>query len=362
MKLIDRYILSSFLHPLGYCLAAFSMVYVVYDLFDNLPDFIHAHTPLREVVRFYAFLMPSVLIYIVPVSLMLAVLYSLSNLTRNNELTAMRASGVSIYRLMIPIAVTGVLASVLVSAVNETIAPWSAYWCHQFIRSQRHKGRMDVYLAHNVAYKSQQTGRTWLIGTFDTRTFDIRNVEVVQQRPDGSDESRIQASEGLWLDGRWWFRDLTIQKYDHAGRPIGPPYRERGREMREYTETPIQFLNEVRDPQFLSARDMAHYISTHTHLSPRTIARVRVDMHQRLAMPWTCLVVTLLGIPFGTQTGRRGALVGVAMCLLLFFLLYLFINLGLILGKKEILPAWVAAWSPNLIFLAVGAVLIHRMR
>ena len=98
MKLVDKYLLRSLAVPLVYCLLGFCLIYVIYDLFDNLPDFIDAATPLPEVLRFYALLMPSVLIIIAPISLLLAVLYSLSSLTKNNELTAMRAMPPSLVR------------------------------------------------------------------------------------------------------------------------------------------------------------------------------------------------------------------------------------------------------------------------
>ena len=114
MKLIDKYLLRNLMVPLGYCLAAFALIYVVFDLFDNMSDFIDAKTPLASVLQFYSLLMPSVLIFIAPVSLFLAVLYSLSHLTKNNELTAMRSCGVSLLRLMTPMIAVGLIASVIV--------------------------------------------------------------------------------------------------------------------------------------------------------------------------------------------------------------------------------------------------------
>ena len=77
MKLIDKYLLRSLAVPLAYCLLGFALIYVIYDLFDNLPDFIDAKTPFPDVFRFYLLLLPSVLIIIAPISMLLSVLYSL---------------------------------------------------------------------------------------------------------------------------------------------------------------------------------------------------------------------------------------------------------------------------------------------
>lgn len=363
MKLIDKYILRTVLVPLAFCLLTFGMLYIVYDLFDNLPDFIDAKTPVPSLIRFYLFLMPSVLIYIGPISLMLAVLYGLSQLTKNNELIALYASGVSLFRLIVPLLAMGAIASVLVGFVNETIGPRSAYWTQQFVRQERHKDDdMNVLVSQNLAHKNEVTRRIWMIDQFHTQTYDMTNVSVIQQRPDGSDESRVQAREGHWVDGRWWFKEVVLQSYDGNGSPLGPPRLEPQREMTDFTETPADFMNEIKDPEYLSALELLKFLKTHKRLSKVSVARVRVDFHHRLAMPWTCLVVTLIGIPFGAKTGRRGALLGTILAIGLFFAFYILINLGLALGKKGTIEPWLAGWLPDLFFLAFGAVMTWRMR
>ena len=362
MKLIDKYLFRNLAVPLFWCLVTFTLLYVVYDLFDNLPDFIEGRTPWPEVVKYYVFLIPSALIYIVPFSLLLATLYSLSGLTRHNELTAMRASGVSIYRLVAPYLFVGLAASVLVLAVNETLAPWSAYWCHQFVRSQRHRGKINVHIAYHLAFKNERKNRVWKIEQFDTRTFDMRNVQVLQQRRDGTDDYKIWARRAEWLDRRWWFIEAEIQHYDRQSRPLGPPESHPWLEMSQFDETPVQFLNEVRDPEFLSARDLRNFIRTHRKLSAETVNRILVDFHHRLAVPWTCLAVTLLGVSFGVHTGRRGALSGIGLCLALVFSYYFLVNTFLALGKKGDLAPWLAAWAPNMIYLILGSVLLRRIR
>ena len=362
VKLIDKYMFRMLLTPLAYCFAAFTMIYVIYDLFDNLPDFVEGRTSFVNVVQFYVFLLPSVLTIIAPVSLMLSVLYSLSQLTKNNELTALRASGISLYRLMVPILVVGLLFSVAVGIVNETVGPWSSYWTHQFVSLQRHKGDMSAHVAANLAFKDEMHRRVLMIGEFDTQSFDLRRVDLTQQRPDGSDEFRILAQEARWLDGRWWFMDLVTTRYDRDGSPVGPPRFELRREMADLAEEPKDFVNEIKDPEFLSAVEILHFLRTHRSLSKDAVSRIRVDLHHRLAMPWTCLIVTMLGIPFGAQTGRKGALRGVVLALGLFFGYYFLVNVGLALGKKQSFDPWLAGWIPNLFFLGTGMVLLYRMR
>ena len=363
MKLLDKYLLRTFVVPFIYCFLAFAMIYVIYDLFDNLPDFVEGKTPLLMVARYYAILLPSVMVRIVPISLLLAVLYALSSLTKNNEITAMRACGLSLFRLMIPFMGVGLLVSVTVAAVNETLGPRSAFWCSKFVKEQKRDDPNTVYIATQRAFKNNRDHRIWIVNEFDIRTYEMRNIEVVQQRPDGlSDEYMIKARSARWLDGRWWFSDIVIQQYDEGGNPVGHPKFVFSQEMTDLTETPTEFLNDIKDPEFLSSLELINYINTHPQFEEQTLARYKVDLHYRLALPWASFIVSLLGIPFGSQTGRKGAFRGVALCIGL-LLGYYFLSLsGMALGKGMVIPPWLAGWLPNIFFLGVGAWMVSRMR
>ena len=362
MKLIDKYLFRTMALPLAYCVAGFTLIYVIYDLFENLSDFVEAETPLFQVLQFYACLMPSVIIIIMPISLLLATLYSLSQLSKNNEITAMRASGISLYRLIIPFIIVSSFTTISVAAIHETVGPWSAYWTEMFVKQERKKHEYSVHLVQNLAVKNNVDNRIWMIGEFDSQNFEMRNVEVVQQREDGSDLHKVQAKEAQWLDGRWWFSDISTQDYDPRGHPKGAAKFVLRREMTDLNETPKMFLNEIKDPEFLSSWELVGFLKSHEDLSSTTVARVKTDLHHRLAMPWTCFIVTLLGIPFGVQTARKGAFLGVALTIGLFFGYYVLITVGLAMGKKEVLEPWFAGWMPNLFFLSIGSALIYRMR
>jgi lipopolysaccharide export system permease protein len=363
MKLIDRYLLRTLLVPLVYCLAAFIMIYVVYDLFDHLPDFIEARTAFQDVVRYYIYLIPSVLILIVPISLLLAVLYSLSQLTKNNELTAMRASGVSLYRLLVPFTLVGLLFSLGVLQVNERIGPESALWCNQFLQAEKNKGDVSVHIKEFQPLVNELEHRYWMVQRFHTITFDMEGVELRQERTDGSFQVKYTAERAQWLDGEWWFHEVAVQQYDEGSNPIGGPQHVPHLVLDFVTETPKDFLNEIKyNQEFMSAREIADFVRTRPHIGAATEARYRTDFHYRLAMPWTCFVVTLLGIPLGSTTGRRGAFVGVFLSISMFFTYYVFITYGLALGKNGTLSPWVAGWFPNILFAALGLTFLYRMR
>jgi lipopolysaccharide export system permease protein len=360
MKILDRYILSTFLVPLTYCLIAFSLVFIIVDLFDSLQDFLDAGTALHRVVQYNLLLLPAAAIYIAPISLMLAVLYCLSQLTRHNEITAMLASGISLVRIVVPFLFVGLAASLAVTIINETAAPLSAAWTDQFMRLQKNDGNESVFIEHHLPLKNLPEQRDWMVHKFNARTYEMEMVQIVQKLPGGGSR-KIQARRGTWLDGRWWLEDVVSQQYNERGDPVGRPLVMGTLEMTELNETPRDFLNERKEPDELSALEIHDYIARHD-LAPETIDRLMVDFHSRVAMPWTCFVVTVMGIPFGTQSGRRGAMLGILLTLVIFFGYYFFMLACIAAGKSGLLPPWVAGWTPIVAFGSLAAYLAARHR
>jgi len=361
MRILDRYILRTFLVPFFYCMLSFELLYIVFDLFDNMQDLMESGAPITEILQFYAILLPSSVIYIVPISLLLGVLYSLAQFTRHNELTAMRASGISLNRLMWPFLIVGVVASIAVGLVNETLAPWSLYRTDQLISLYRSKGQREVFIERNLPYKNVAAGRIWMIDRFDTRSYEMEGVELIVQGEEGYDVAEISADRAEWKDGVLWFYDMERQNLRRSGLPQGPPQIFSYREMADFDETPQMFLNERKDPEYLSAAEIKHFIDTHS-LEPDIVTRLNVDRHYRLAIPWTCLIITMIGVPFGAHTGRKGTLAGIALILALFFSYYILIYLGLGLGKNGYISPELACWTPHVVFFVVAVWMIVRMR
>lgn len=380
MKIMDRYLLRSYLVPLAYCLLAFCMIYVVVDLFYNFNEFLEANLPISRVILYYAAFLPSAngpcsfLLLIIPISLLVGALSALSRLTHHNELTALRASGIGLVRLMCPFLAVGLCCVLVTGLIQEFVTPVTSYWSAQFLKRLKDGAPTQGGNAIPIlTYRNRMAFRDWIIMDYDVRNPNLlRNVTVVQQRPDGSIEEDIHAKEAEWLDGRWWFFSVRSRAYNANGSPrkrhdaqgnllhCEGPLVDR-REMRDFKETPDDFLSEVKDPQYLSSFELNKFLRTHGKLSKQKVAALRVDMHVRLAMPWTCLLVTLVGFPAGAQTGKHGVLTGVLLALGLFFLYYALVYLGVGLGKAQVLTPWLAAWAPNVIFLFVGLTMGYRM-
>jgi lipopolysaccharide export system permease protein len=367
MRLMDRYILREYLTPLAYCLGTFTMFYVIWDLFANLGEIIEAKTPALLIGRYYLCLVVPTLEFLAPASLLLATLYTLWQFTHNNELTAMRSSGVSLYRIMLPFLAIGILFSIASGVLKEAVAPAAARWAHEF--SESHFTRETLREAvSDYPFANSVNHRQWRIGRVDLRDpTKLNDVSVTQERPDGSRLKRITAGHAEWLDGEWWFFDAKVQRFDSADRPIGTPERIGVRKsagvcMPQFTEGPLDLQIASKPQEFLSGRDILHYIHTHPHISEKRMVEKVVDFHSRTAMPWACFILTLFAIPTGGRSSRQSVVAGIFLAIALLLGFYGLNVCGVFLGKRQILSPWLGAWLSNIVFLITGLLMLLRMR
>lgn len=367
MKLYRRYLLDQVRRPWLYVLVGFSAIAVLIDLFDNFSDFADSATPLPNILLYYLVLVPTYLPYMLPVSILLALLYALWNLGKSSEITAMRACGLSISQIASPFLALGLLSSLALLAVNESFNPWAMQWTRRF-REERHQRRLGPLLYENLTYKNAPANRLWRIAHFNPKasaSYELRGVSLRQQRPDGSDEFSLDAKRALWRDGHWWFEEVETQHFSPDNLRDGPVETSPQADMTWLSETPADFLNEIKDPETeRSAADIRRFLQTHDRLSRTTRNRYLVDYHYRLASPWLCFVVVLLGIPFGAHTSRRGMGPGILLALLSFFGYYVFSSFCLHWGKSggQWLPPLLAGWLPLFLFLGIGLAMLRRIR
>ncbi|MEI6892364.1 MAG: LptF/LptG family permease [Pontiella sp.] len=370
MKILARYLFLNLFKPLIYLLFAFTLLFIIGDLMDNADNFLKAGSSPILLVRYYSLQLPSMVIYIVPICLLLATLYSLSMLTRHSEIVALRASGVSIYRIVRPYMLMGFFCFLFTAVVNEYTGPKYAYRAHQLLESK--KDASDAVYYENIAYKNPTLGHEWHIVGFDTRTYTMQGITLRERREDGSDKTKITAAKGHWLDRRWWFEDGSIQRFDENNTLIQHYDEETQRmssietfqtmEMRNLKERPEEFMGEAKDPAHQSSFELWNYIKSHQHLSAKTINSDKVDLHHKLTMPFICLISIIIGIPVGAHTGRKGALSGIMMAIGMFFSFYALQLSMEYLAKQMIIAPWVGAWTAVITFYLIGSTLIYRMR
>lgn len=368
MKTLERYLLREYLVMLMYCLFGFAMIFVIYELFGNMARLMEARPPLWLIVRFYLSILAPTMEQILPSAVMLATLYTFWSLTRHNELTAMRASGIGMGLIVRPFLLVAVVASIVSAIVKETVTPEAGSWAKAYEDS--HFLSPERPSEFNFIYYDTAGYRQWLIHSVSLdRPNVFKGVEITQESPTHDKLFKIGCRSAEYLDGQWWLFEPERTEYSADGMPV-PIHRETKRadgwkrvESATFiTETPDDLLRGVKRWEYLSTRDMIAWMKANPEVNERSKINNRFDIQSRLAMPWACLVVALFSIPAGMRTGRQGALTGVFIGVALLFGFYGLMQFGIMLGKGTPIPPWIGAWLANMVFGVAGLIMLLRTR
>lgn len=375
MRLLDRYLLRELFIPLCYCLSGFLIFWISSDLFNELDDFQEKNLRFLDVVEYYFVRTPELLLTILPIALLLGLLYSLTTHARHHELTAMRAAGVSIWRIALPYLGVGFVFSLMFLAIKEVWAPSNAERIHA-IENRRQVSSTNSQTAslfhRNLNFSNERDARVWHIGAYSPKAQAMLNPEIKWRQTDGT-LRQIVAARAAWTNGAWHF--YHVQEFQFSTVPGDPPKIATTNELvlAELSESPAQINSEIKVTGLmnssraaksaeLSIREILNYQALHPQLKPAQAALLNTQLHARLAEPWTCLVVVLIAIPFGAASGRRNVFVGVASSVFICFAYFILQRFGLALGTGGYIPGWLAAWLPNVLFGAIGIWWTSRAR
>jgi LPS export ABC transporter permease LptG len=373
MRLLDRYVLRELLIPFGYCLGGFLIFWIAFDLFSELDNFQKHQLTTLEIARYYLIRTPEFMIFpMVPASWLLALLYALTNHARHHELTAMRAAGVSLWRLAAPYLVLAVLLSLGLFALNECWVPQAVERANALVETRQPRGQPAARSAweKKVGFLNSRDHRTWMIEAFNTDTHEMLGPNVEWTKPSG-EHVTLWAERAHWRNGFWVLTNVQQFVYPPGQGAIPLPEEQDVLELPEFRERPEEFeseikisriesLKEIRQAQ-LSILEILQYKKLH-RVNAAKQAMLDTKLHGRLAAPWTCVVIVLMALPFGAATGRRNVFVGVASSIVICFVYFVMLQLALALGSGGLVPPWLAAWSPNLFFGLGGIGLTWRVR
>lgn len=361
MRILDRYLLRTFLMPWLTSVVGFSFLFILVNLVEDLETFVDGDVSALQIAEYYLRFLPSLWVYIGPITLLLGLLYTLYHLTRGNEVIAMRASGISIYRVLLPFIILGAGISLFSMHVSRVVAPAGLAWTAQF-QKQIEQRSGEALVLTQLRFRDPERNRTWDIESLNPATGETTGVTVLQYRPNNDLEYTLTASGAFWRDETWFFRDAVIQRHSEEGYRSGPPEHRDLLPKPEFSETPERMERETKPFEQLTSREIRAYLSDRESISPKTRARLLTALSMRQAHPWLCLVTMLMAVPFGTQTARKGVFLVVAKCLLLFFSLFFTMTLFKALGHGQKISPWLAGWGPGLIFGTLGIILLRKLR
>ncbi len=367
MRIVTRYLLREFLRPFVLLLLSFDAMFLVFDLFDNVSKFMESKFPALRILQYYGSLIASYSHWFAPASLMLATLYSMWMLSRNSEITAMRASGISFTRLSMPFMGVAFVVAVLQGINSECVVPEAASWAARMKAQGFDTERIASDPRERFQFVSTANHRQWFFQSIDTATFRSASVvtgevSVVQENAAGDPEWKVVGRDGAeYLDGEWWFKRPITTHFDIDGGELPATDGERLMpqtiRMPGLTETPQDLVLFTRSWENYSVRDMKRMMEASRVESPSR----RFDVCYRFASPWACVVITLFAVPAGLTTARQSILRGIFTALGAFFAFYAMTHFCNFLGQGGHIPVLVAAWLPNAVFAVIGIAIFRKL-
>jgi len=371
MRLHDRYLFRELLTPLAYCLGGFLVFWVSYFFFTELDTMEEKKLHALDCAEYALAMLPGFFVMVLPITLLLALLYALTHHTKHHELTALRAAGISLWRLCAPYFVVGFAAGGIYFLLNEIAVPRCADWTEEILTRYVQDDTTPKTKTHfpNVSFRI--ANHLWQIGEYDAVTKKMVNPNVSWTSPDGSWRA-LRADHAERTNNAWVFYNAQLFQQSGSQGNLIPLFSTNFISLPELNETPKQILGDIKlsDSQTLrgsrnanlSLKEIREFLRLHPKIAKADEQVLLTKYYFRLSAPWTCLVVVLIAIPFGAQSGRRNLFFGVAGSIFICFGYFVLQSVSFALGMNGQLPPWLAAWLPNLLFAGMGTTLIVRTR
>jgi lipopolysaccharide export system permease protein len=365
MKILQRYLLKEFFKPLLFIILVFVGLYIIAQLVDDMRNFVAHKPPLTVIILYYLYRIPFYTVQVMPLAVLLSCLLSLGQLSRQNELIAMRSCGVSIYQVALPLLAAALGIVLLLFIFDEAVIPYTNPKA-EYIKKVKVEGKseQDYTFQRERVTRSTSGNRILFMQRLDAMAGRMEGVIYFELLPPLGVRRRLDAPRAYWLDGNWIFEKGVVRDFDPDGNLTA--YRTFAEMAIPFKESPRDFVREEKETnQLLSMplRDLSYRIRLLREMGNNT-AQEEVNFHLKIAFPFASLVLALLGIslPFIFPSGQRtvvGAAIGFVITLATGFFYIGFVAVGTSLGNNGTLSPVISVWIANVFFSFLGVWLLR---
>lgn len=359
MKLLDRYIIKQFLLTALFGIIAFTIIFIVIDLMEKLDDFLDRQADATVIVEYYLAFTPEMIKLMTPVAILLSSLFTTGKLSSNNELTAMKSSGVSLYRFMLPMMVIALLISLASVYFNGWIVPYANQ--HKFDIERQYLQRNYEATARSNIYLQDGPRRIVYISYFDRATDNGARSSI----QDFSDTNlttmarRIDAQQIRWdsTTGKWSMTNATVREFADNHESV--------RRVDHITLdtlhfVPLDIVKKEEKPDEMNYFELKRFIRRQQQTG-NEVARWQVDFYSKVSFPFASFIVVLFGVPFSFGKRRGGLAVQFGISVAICFIYLIFMKTSQVFGYNGDLHPLLTAWLANLMFLGGGIANIIRV-
>jgi lipopolysaccharide export system permease protein len=365
VRRLDRYVLGEFLRVLVITLLALTAVYVMVHLMDHIDVYLDQNATWGAIARYYLLQLPYNSLLTLPMAMLIGTILSIGELGKHGELTAMKSSGISLYRIVTPIVLFAFLVSLGTLVLGETVVPRLNERANDVYEKEViGEGEQFENYRGNFVYQDRD-GYTYIVRSLfvEESLGSADQVEIQRKLEDGT-FVRINAPNMVWEPSaqRWVLRDGEIRVFPAGGDE--QMYTFMMMRSPDLDDHPEELLAEEKDPEEMGYYDLDRYIADRERLGVDT-RTLRVDLHLKLSYPFANLIIVLFGLAVvgsAAHAGRHTGTVGFGVALFLTIVFWGFLRVSQGLGYGGGLEPSMAAWLANAVFAVVAVILLARAR
>ena len=357
LRILDRYVMTQFLRIFAACVLGVPLLFIVVDLVDNLDVYLGRGLSRLDVLLHYVYEFPNQTLLAFPLASFLAAVFTVSTLSRHFEVTAAKASGVSFYRVTLPLVLLSVVISFIALGLTE-IVPITTRRAAEIIGE--HESRADN-VRRNFVFRGNE-GLVYRIHHLDAQAGEITDLEISREGT-GFDYPTyvVTAAEASWDSTRalWQLGEGHLRFFSGPAPDRSFSFNELW--QTDFQEQPQELLADPKDPAEMRYAELGRFIDA-IQRSGGTARELIVERALKISYPFTCFIIVLFGVPLAHSTRRGGTPVSLGIALGTTILFLMTVRISQALGAGGVVAPAAAAWFPNFLFLGAGLLLLSRVR
>jgi LPS export ABC transporter permease LptG len=335
-----------------------TLLFTLFYAIELIDDLTRGDKPFSFLFSYLLYLEPQIIFsYVAPISLCIGTLISFALLARTHELTAIRAGGISLFRVAAPFILASAVVAVFSFAAHDAVLPYTNQKANQ-IRDQ---------IGNRSPRSYRQPERRWVFGSkgllfnfsdFNRKKLEFQDLAVFRFKPGTFEvEQRLFAARATWQNHAWSLLDGWSRRFEPAGESYEPFTSLRMADM----DPPDYFVQDWKAPDQMNYQELRRYVLDLEQRSYDT-RELRVGLYRKIAIPCVPIVMVLIGMPFALRVERRGPVFALGVSIVLVFVYFGVLQAFGKMGEVALLPPLLAAWAPNLLFSGLGLYLTATAR
>jgi lipopolysaccharide export system permease protein len=358
LKLLDKYILREFLRFFLITCVTFIALYLLIDFFEKIRMFLSNKATTVQMASYFLYSIPIIISLTLPFAILLSTLLTYSYLSKFSEITAMKANGISLYRMALPALGVAVVISVFLFFFTELVTPYSIQKTEYIVKVDVQKQKaLGFFKQNEIWYRGHNAFYNFKM--FDVEKNILRGITINQLNPDFTLKMRIDAQRAEWKNNQWVFFNLLSTTFDQNNAPSLAWAKEK---VIPIPEEPNDFKIIQKDAEKMGYFELRQYVNK-IQAEGYDVSRYLVDLYGKVAAPFVCLILVFIGMSFSVRSERSGGLMqSIALGIFIGASYWIIHAFCMSLGRSGTLPTVVAAWTANVLFSVIAAYLFYRVK